>query len=188
MSGWRDDVDQLLYAGEELQERLGGGPDEIIVTSHRLLALTPDREGPNFYAVDRPNVEGVDVETTGRTGIATAGAKGFLAGLGSILVGMLVDFDGLASAVPAVGADAPATGGIVSMLETLRDVIGLLDTVLIAGGGVVAAAGVIALVGYWVTRERDLRIAVAGDDDVRLPEDGFSETDLGRIETALERE
>lgn len=188
MSGWRDDVDQLLYAGEELQERVGGGPDEIIVTSHRLLALTPDREGPNFHAVDRPNVEGIQVETTGRTGVATTGAKGFLAGIGSMLVGMLVDFDALAGAVPSVGAEAPATGGIVSMLETLRGAIGLLDTVLIGVGGVVAAAGVIALGIYWVTRERDLRIAVAGDDEVRLPDDGFSDTDLARIETALEHE
>jgi hypothetical protein len=188
MSGWRGDVDQLLYAGEELQERVGGGPDEIIVTSHRLLALTPDRDGPNFYAVDRPNVEGVELETTGRIGVATTGAKGFLAGLGSILVGILVDFDGLASAIPTAGTDASAAGGLVSMLDTLRVAIGLLDTVLLAVGGVLAVASVIAIAVYWVTRKRDLRIAVAGDDDVRLSDDSFSETDLGRIETALERE
>ncbi|MFC7026658.1 hypothetical protein ACFQH8_02280 [Halomicroarcula sp. GCM10025710] len=35
------------------------------MTSHRLLAFTPDREGPNYRTVDRPNVEGVDVRTSG---------------------------------------------------------------------------------------------------------------------------
>lgn len=188
MSGWRGDVDQLLYAGEELRERVGGGPDEIVVTSHRLLAVTPEAAGPNLHAVDRPNVEGVDVETTGRRRYLTAGGKVLIAGLVSVLVGVVVDFEGIASAMPSPGADAPAAGGILAILDTVRTGLGLVDTVLFTVGGVLAVAGVVAVGAYWLTRERNVLVSVAGDDDVRLSEDGFTEADLARIETALEAE
>ncbi|AKH98616.1 hypothetical protein [Halanaeroarchaeum sulfurireducens] len=187
MSDWHEDTEQLLYAGEEVLARAGQGSASVVVTSHRLLAFTPGHEGANFHAVDRPNVEGVDVETTGTRRLATAGAKVLLGGLVAIVVGVLVDFGALAASVPSPGADVPAAGGILGLLDGFRTALALADGVLFAVGGLLALAGAGAIGAYWLTRRRNVIVAVAGTEDLRLPDDGFSADDLKRLESALER-
>lgn len=186
-SDWRERVDDLLYAGEEVLLRVGRGPDEIIVTSHRLLAFSPEGDGPNFHAIDRPNVEGVTVEASGRWAFVRIGARILLAGIFAIVVGVVVDFDGLAASVPSAGTDAIGTGAIQGLLDGGRAILAAADGVLFAVGWLLVVAGGAALVAYWVTRRRTVVVAVAGDDDVHLDGDSFGESDLGKIATALER-
>lgn len=183
----RTGVERLLYAGEEVLVRVGRGPDEVVVTSHRLLAFTPEREGPNFHAVDRPNVESVAFESTGRTGLVTTGAKALVAGIVTVAAGVLVDFDGLIESIPSTGTGSVATGGILGMLDAIRTVLALADVVLFGLGGLLVLGGVAALVGYWSTRREVVVVAVAGGDDVHLDGDGFGDSELSTIEMALDR-
>ena len=62
---WVERAEGLLYEGESVRETVPVGAGGIVVTTHRLLAFTPDREGPNFRQVDRPNVDGAEVRTVG---------------------------------------------------------------------------------------------------------------------------
>lgn len=180
------DIDRLLYAGEEMLVRVGRSPKEVVVTSHRLLAFTPEAEGANYHAIDRPNVEGLDVDSSGRTGLLTGGGKALLVGVVAVVTGLLVDFDGLATAIPSTETDAMGAGGILAMLDSLRTVISLADTGLFLIGGLLAVAGAVAIAVFWLTRDHHVVVSIAGDDDVRLDATAFSETDRSTIEGALD--
>ncbi|MFB6133001.1 MAG: hypothetical protein ABEJ44_06325 [Halanaeroarchaeum sp.] len=188
MTDRRADLDRLLYAGEEMLVRVGRSPTEIVVTSHRLLAFTPEAEGANFHAIHRPNVDGIDLDASGRTGLLTGGGKALLVGLVGLLAGLLVDFDGLATAIPSTGTDAVGTGGVLAMLGAFRTAISLADSALFAFGGLLAAAGAVAIAVFWLTRDHHLVVSVAGDEDVRLDAAAFSQSDRSTIESALDRQ
>ena len=48
MAGWKSRVDDLLYDGETARETVDVGTSRVVVTSHRVLAFTPDADGENF--------------------------------------------------------------------------------------------------------------------------------------------
>lgn len=180
-------VDRLLYAGEEVLVRVGSGNQEVIVTTHRLLALTPDGGGANVRAVHRPNVEGVDTESTGRTRIASIGARALLLGTIAVVVSLTVDFGGIASAIPVPEASGVGAGGILALLETLRSLVSLLDPALRAVGAASLLAGAIAVALYWRSRDRALIVEVAGDEDIRLEGGHFGDADVATVNDALSR-
>ncbi|MGM0398556.1 MAG: hypothetical protein ACQEQY_06130 [Halobacteriota archaeon] len=184
---WRNRVGELLYAGEAVRMRVGRGPDEIVVTSHRLLAFTPERDGSNFHAVDLPNVEAIATESSGRWAFVPTGAKALLAGIVIVAAGLVIDFDRLAASIPDAGTDAVGAGGILGMLDGLRTALAVADVVLFGLGGLLAIAGLAVLAAYWATRREEVVVAVAGGEDVRLDRDSFGASDLAKIETALER-
>jgi len=62
MDEWRGRVDELLYAGESIEERIGVGDADVVVTTHRVLALTPSGDGERYRAIDRPNVLGASID------------------------------------------------------------------------------------------------------------------------------
>ena len=59
MSQWRERAEEMLYAGESVEETFEVDDARILVTSHRVLAFTPGAEGATFQQADRPNVAGV---------------------------------------------------------------------------------------------------------------------------------
>jgi len=187
MADWRGRVDDLLYAGEEVIARVGRGPDEVVVTTHRVLAFTPERDGPNFDAVDRPNVSGVDFEASGRTWFVVQGLKALVVGALLVAAGLVVDLGGIFGDVSVDGANAVGAGGVLGMLDLLVTAMSLANEVLLGVGGLLVLLGVLAMVAYWVTRTTDLVVAVTGDDDLRLDGDSFSDSDRGTIRTALRR-
>lgn len=167
---WQASAGELLFDGESVRERVDAGRDRVVVTSHRVLVLTPERDGANLQAVDRPNVTGVRAGTRGnadqlrRAGVAGAG------GLGALALGLLVDLDSLVpnGGVDLAGGSAAGIGGALETIETLLRIVALLDDLLVAAGLVALLAG-LGLAGvYWTRRKPELTIAVAGDDDVQL--------------------
>lgn len=187
MDDWRGRVDDLLYAGEDVVARVGRGPDEVVVTSHRVLALTPDAEGPNFRAVDRPNVTAVRVEATGRWGLAVRGLKALVVGAFLLAGGVFVDLGGVFGTATPGSAGSVGAGGILQILSLARTAASLANDVLLALGAVATLAGLAAIAGYLYTRSEDLVLGVAGDADLRLDADAFGDADREAIETALGR-
>lgn len=187
MADWRGRVDDLLYAGEDVIARVGRGPDEVVVTTHRVLAFTPERDGPNFDAVDRPNVSSVDFEATGRTWFVVQGLKALAIGALLVAAGLVVDLGGIFGDVSLDNANAVGAGGVLGMLDLLQTAMSLANEALLAVGGLFVLLGLVAMGAYWTTRTTDLVVAVAGDEDLRLDGEGFSESDRGTIRTALRR-
>ncbi|MFB6234094.1 MAG: hypothetical protein ABEH81_10095 [Halopenitus sp.] len=181
---WQARDDELLYDGESIRERVDAGSDLVVVTSHRVLAFTPEGDGANFRAVDRPNVTGVRAGAQGDADWLRRAAVAGVGGLGALALGLVLDFDSLVptGGVDVAGGGAAGIGGLLETIGTLLRVVALLDDLFVAVGllAVLAAVAVGSL--YWTQREPKLTIAVAGDDDIQLAWSGDDEFDEDRVD------
>ncbi|AGN02950.1 hypothetical protein L593_15080 [Salinarchaeum sp. Harcht-Bsk1] len=166
MVDWSERVEQLLFEGEHVETTVQVGAGTVVVTGQRVLVFTPEGDGKQFRAIDRPNVLGVE-----RRGVSplelvpTAGKLGVAGGL-LVLVGVVLD---PAALFPRPDlSSAQAAGGILGPVNSMLDLFYAIDTVAIALGALLAILGT-ALVGVQVaTRQDRLAIEVAGEDDVLL--------------------
>jgi len=181
MDEWRERVDELLYAGESIEERIGFGDAEVVVTSHRVLALTPSGDGERYRAIDRPNVLGASIDAGGDRGHLLPAGKATLVATLLFALDAAVDLGGLRSISPA---DAPA--GAAGALETVTSALALVDLLLTLAWALPAIVALAYLVRYAVGRRRTVRIAVAGQSDVLLPVEGVSPVE--RLNAALDPE
>lgn len=173
---WVERAGELLYDGETIREQVRVGDGGVVVTSHRLLAFTPDREGPNFRQVDRPNVEGVDRRTAGNADFLEQGVKALVAGIVLLAAGQLVSLDSLVAGVSLNGVGSAGATGLGGMLGLVQGMLGLLarlDDIMTLFGGLALALAAVVLGVYLWSREAVLVVSVAGGDDVELsaPED-----------------
>ncbi|MBV0925427.1 hypothetical protein KTS45_14565 [Halomicroarcula limicola] len=184
---WGARVGSLLYDGETVEERVSLGESGVVVTSHRVLVFTPDRAGPNFRQVDRPNVDGVGRRTSGESRFLEGGLKALVAGVALVVAGQLVSLDSLARGVSldsGSAATAPGLGGMMSTLQTLLSLVARLDDLMVLFGGLALVLSAVALGVYAWSRERLLVVEVAGGDDVELPASG-DDVAIERLRTAL---
>jgi hypothetical protein len=112
---WVDRADDLLFDGEAVEAEVAVGDGGVVVTTHRVLAFTPDREGPNYRTVDRPNVEGVDLTTKGTWAFLERGLKALVAGIVLIGAGQLISLDDLIGGVSLDSAGAAGQLGMGGM-------------------------------------------------------------------------
>lgn len=185
MSDPRDRVDRLLYDGERVVESVALGGDRVVVTSHRLLALTPETDGANFRAVDLPNVEGVRVSTDGTRRYLRWTVRPLVLGLLLLLGGSLIDLDDPLAGTDTSGAGATGAGGIVSTVSSFTSLLAVLDEALLAGGAVCLLVVALLLGLYLRSRATSLVVSVAGDDDVRIPAAAGREETATRLEAAI---
>ncbi len=184
---WVERVEELLYDGESIQERVPVGAGGVVVTSHRLLAFTPDRDGPNFSQVDRPNVDGVEVDTGGEFRFLELAVKAIVVGVALLVAGFTVSLDGMVQGISLESngaASAVGIGGMLGLLQTMLGLLAQLDDLMRVFGGLALAFGAVVLAVYLRSRERLLVVAVAGGDDIELaaPDD---DAVLDRLRAAL---
>lgn len=188
---WQARAGELLFDGESVRERVDAGSDLVVVTTHRVLVFTPEGDGANFRAVDRPNVTGVRAGTHGNADQLRRAAVAGAGGLGALALGLLLDLDSLVpnGAVDLAGGSAAGIGGALETIETLLRIVALLDDLLVAAGLLALLAGVVLAGVYWTRREPELTITVAGDDDVQLSwaDDADSHGDADGPEAAAHR-
>ncbi|MDS0259948.1 hypothetical protein NDI56_11135 [Haloarcula sp. S1CR25-12] len=168
---WVAQAEQLLYDGESIRETVPVGASGVVVTSHRLLAFTPDREGANFRQVDRPNVEGATYRTSGEFRFLQQAVKALVVGAVLVVAGTTVSLDGMVSGISldsGGAAGAVGIGGMLGLLQSMLSLLAQLDDLLRLFGGLALAFGVVVLAVYVWSRERLLVIAVAGGDDIEL--------------------
>lgn len=168
MSRWFARVDGLLFDGETVETRVDVGEGGVVVTSHRVLAFTPDDEGSNFEYVDRPNVDGVERTARGQLRFAIAAVKAILVGAVLLAAGHFVSLDGLVGSIDMTGAGGMGLGGFLSAMQTLLNLLAVLDEILTALGALVLLLGAFLLGVYAWTRTDLLVVEVAGGDDVEL--------------------
>jgi len=187
MTGWLDRVDDLLYDGEEVVERITVGDGGVVVTTHRVLSFTPEREGANFRYVDRPNVTGVSASTSGEFGFFQQALKAIIVGGVLLIAGQTVSFDSLVAGVTIDPSAAQVgMGGMLGMLSSFLQLMAQLDELMTAFGALALAFGALVLGVYLWTREHELVVAVAGDeDDLRLPAPADAEDVAKRLEATI---
>ena len=184
---WVERAEDLLYDGERVEESVRVGSGGVVVTSHRLLAFTPDREGANYRAVDRPNVDGVSLTTSGEFEFLEQAVKAIVVGVALVVAGMTVSLDSLVSDVSLDSggtSSAVGLGGMMGLLQTMLDFMTRLDDLMRIFGALALVFGAVVLGVYLWSRERLLVVSVAGGDDIELaaPDD---ESITERLEAAL---
>ena len=168
---WVEQADGLLYDGESIQETVPAGAGGVVVTSHRLLAFTPDREGANYRQVDRPNVEGVACRTSGAFRFLQQAVKALVVGAVLVVAGTTVSLDGMVSGISldsGGAAGAVGIGGLLGLLQSMLSLLAQLDDLLRLFGGLALAFGAVVLAVYVRSRERLLVVTVAGSEDIEL--------------------
>ncbi|EMA12234.1 hypothetical protein [Haloarcula marismortui] len=184
---WVAQAESLLYDGEVIEADVRLDRGGVVVTSHRVLVFTPDREGSNYRQVDRPNVEGVDVTTSGDWSFLELGVKALVVGIVLVAAGMTVSLDSLVGNVSldsGGAASAVGIGGMLGILQTMLTLMAQLDDLMRLFGGLALAFAAVVLGVYLWSRDRLLVVRVAGGDDVELtaPDD---ESVVDRIEAAI---
>ena len=173
MSRWQQRVEELLYDGERVEQSVDVDSAQVVVTSHRVLAFTPDLEGENFQQVDRPNVEGLGTGSRTREEILlNYGVKAGVYGLLLVGAGYFIDFDSIVGDIDvgAAGAGKLGLGGILDMTQTMIDLLAQLDDLMLLFGALALVLSVVFLGVFWYLREPTLVIETAGDgDDIHVP-------------------
>lgn len=183
----RVDVQRLLRQDESVEETVSAGSGRLVVTTHRVLAATPERDGPNLADAQRPNVEAIEQDTDGGTSHLVRGVKASVVGLALLGAGLVTDLGGLIGAASVSGdtANKMGVGEVVALLDVLRTGLALLDVALLVGGALTALVGVLSLGLFLRARQTDLVVRVAGGDDLKL-DATISDADLAALQRRLE--
>lgn len=162
------EFEELLHEGERIQRVAEFGTSRLAVTDHRLLALTPDVRGANFYRVDRPNVEDVSVGTESNLRYLSWIASAVILAIPFLAGSRLLSFDGMFSGVNYQEGGS-AMGIDLSWLDTVATVFALVDDALLVAGVACLLLVVPFSLLYVRSRTTVVRVRVAGGDDVSIP-------------------
>ncbi|WP_135663486.1 hypothetical protein [Halorhabdus rudnickae] len=181
MADWSDRVEELLYEGEDVTEQVSVGTAHVVVTTHRVLAFTPEMEGENFRQVERPNVTDVAIRTDGETGFLMTGFRAGLFGIVFLGTGLVVDFGALLGDVNLgemdAGAGAMGIGGILGMVQAMIDILSSLDDYMRLFGLLLLLFSLVPIGVYVYSRETRLVVSIAGGEDLPIaasPDDADS--------------
>lgn len=184
MADWSDRIEELLYEGEDVTERVSAGDADVVVTTHRVLAFTPAMDGENFRQVERPNVTDVSLRTDGETRFLFLGLRTGLFGVVFLAIGTVVDFGALLGDVSltetSAGAGALGIGGILGMVQGMINVLSSLDDYMRMGGALLVLLALVPIAVYVYSRETRLVVSIAGDADLPIatpPEDADATVD-----------
>lgn len=158
-------------------------PGWVAITERELLTFHPNRD-PALKRTARSNVTGLAVRRTGGRSFLGYAPAATLYGFGAIAVGalMLAVSPSDIISVP----DAPGSGQIETIVQTLGWAMGLLGSVLLFTG-ILAALVVVAAVVYWLTsREVALVIEQGNSEPIEcVTTKGTGTRALRELETAL---
>jgi hypothetical protein len=188
MSRWQRRVDDLLYEGESVRETINIDTARVVVTSHRVLAFTPEMDGKNLAQADRPNVAGIETSAEANTDLLERGVRYGIVGAVLVATGLIVDFGSILGDVEfdAGAAQEVGAGGLIGLTQTLLGIMTQLDFLLRVFGGLAIFLAVVLLGVYWFERNPTLVIALAGDDsNIQLPRPNDVESARSRLESAV---
>lgn len=188
MSGWQSRVEELLYESESVAEVVDIDSSRVVVTSHRVIAFTPEMDGENFRQVERPNVTAVETSAQGKTALAGKSIRYGVYSVLLILAGIFINFDAL---IGDIQFDAEATsqtgaGGIVSIAQGMLDFMTQLDQLMQTVGALVLLVSVALFAVYWLLRVPTLAIRVAGDGkDIHVKRPDDVDAAIRKLESAI---
>jgi hypothetical protein len=184
---WTGRLDQLLYDGETVETEVSLGTDEVVVTTHRVLAFSPSSDGDHFETVDLPNVVGVDTDSGGQFTLLRYGLWGIVPGLGLAIGGAVIEVGSLFE-LPSTDSSGTGLGSTLSTMQRIFDLFALVDELMLYAGLCALCVGLLLVAGYGYTYDYYLTIAIAGEtEDIQIPLEGTSLDDeiLADLETAI---
>jgi len=185
---WKRRVEDLLYDGESVEESIELGTARVVVTSHRVLAFTPEMEGENFTQADLPNVESVDVGSVSDRGLLSRAIQFGVVGAVLVVLGLVIDFESIlgGATFDADAAQEVGAGGIISLAQRFISFMIQLDYLMRVFGVLALGLAAVLFGVYWFLRDPTLRITVAGDKpDIHLPRPTEKSGIKARLEAAI---
>ncbi|QDX40187.1 hypothetical protein [Salarchaeum sp. JOR-1] len=181
-------LSEVLFDGESVVERVDCGANALVVTTHRVVALTPTGEGERVRYADRPNVETVRAETAGTTRHLRFGLRQTAFAVFLFAAGTLFSLDRIADSV--TGATGTASelgiGSLVRVLAAVALFARYFDDALVGLSGLTALLAALGFARYLRSRSRSLVVETYGGDELRVPAPDADESDVGRILEALD--
>lgn len=163
----------MLFQGETVEEEITLSKGTVAVTTHRVMALTPEGDGRQLAHADLPNVQDIDIRTKGDARYLEWAVRSGVVGILMLGGGVLLrGNDMFQTLTQADVSDNPAVAGVGGLISMVATWLSLLNILLLFAGLLVLVA-TIGLVGLYVnTRERELVIEVAERDPIRIAIDG----------------
>lgn len=169
MTPWSDRVEDLLFDGETIEAEVAVGASDVVVTSHRVLAFTPELDGKDFRKIDRPNVRAVRRQAVDAIDVRRRAAKLGVGGV--VLAGVGLVFDPR-SVIPrpelSSAEGAGEVGGILSLVRGMLELFYAVDVGLLVLGLLLLTLALGLLAIQLAMRSRRLAIDVAGEEPVLL--------------------
>ncbi len=183
-TAWEGRVDELLYAGESIRERVHVDGHELVVTSHRVLQFTPDAvDGPRFRQVDRPNVATVRLQTSESLGLLFWSLAFAVVGAALVVVAFSYEFGGV---VPDLNGGGPGMGAVQGTVEAIESLLSVFELFLLVTGVLTIVVGLVAFGWYVRTRTQRLVVAVVGARDLTIPRPAEgADAAVAALETAI---
>ena len=181
-NNWTDNIDRLLLAGEEVEDEVSVGDAQVVVTTQRVVVLTPSMDGENVRYVERPNVSGVEARHSSNNQLLSVGTTVGLTGVLLVAIGNTLNLS-----APATLSDMDGNVPGAGLASSMTSAIELIDTMfLYLGALLIATAAVLAGYYFW-RRQRTVALAVAGDEDVEIPtyEDESADRLVKRLREAV---
>ena len=181
-NNWTDNIDRLLLAGEEVEDEVSVGDAQVVVTTQRVVVLTPRMDGENVRYVERPNVSGVEARHSSNSQLLSVGTTVGLTGVLLVAIGNTLNLS-----APATLSDMDGNVPGAGLASSMTSAIELIDTMfLYLGALLIATAAVLAGYYFW-RRQRTVALAVAGDEDVEIPtyEDESADRLVKRLREAV---
>lgn len=189
MSRWQRRVDDLLYDGETVRESVDIETARVVVTSHRVLAFTPELEGENFTQADRPNVTGVDTGARAPEHLLRWGLRIGVIAIVLLLAGLLFDPASLFGDdldLDTGTASDFGLGGLMEITQTMFALLLNLDTVLLNLGALALLLSSVVLGVYWYFRTPTLVVQLAGEEEnLHVPRPDEASEVATRLEAAI---
>jgi hypothetical protein len=185
---WKRRVEDLLYDGETVEESIELGTARVVVTSHRVLAFTPEMGGENFMQADLPNVESVDVGSESDRGLLARAFRVGFVGAVLLVLGLVIDFESIlgGATFDADAAQEVGAGGIIAFAQRLISFMIQLDYLLRVFGALALVLAAVMFGVYWFLRDPTLKISIAGDEpDIHLPRPDDVAGTRTRLEAAI---
>lgn len=188
MSRWRAQASKRLREGEQITEEIPFGDNAVVVTTQRLLAFVPDSEGANFHAIERPNVEEITRDSRGDAEWLGYVARGALAGIAGVGIGITVDFKSLVSfgSIDSETVGRTGMGGLLEILASISQALDMLNDILLVLGLLAFSVCLGAFGLYLESRMHGVWITIAGEGEIHVPAPKDADAAFTRLEQALE--
>ena len=181
---WRERVEELLYAGERVRERVEVDGYVLVVTSHRVLWFGPDEvDGPRFRQADRPNVATVRLQTVESLRLLGWSIALTAIGVALVIAAFTLNFEGT---IPALNDGGPGLGAAEGTIEALESVLATFELVVLGIGASVILLALVVFAWYVRSRTSELVVAIIGRPDLSIPLPTDPERSRRSLETAID--
>ena len=181
---WRERVEELLYAGERIRERVEVDGYALVVTSHRVLWFGPDEvEGPRFRQADRPNVATIRLQTVESLRLLGWSLALTAIGVALVVAAFTLNFEGT---IPALNDGGPGMGAAEGTIEALESALATFELVVLGIGASIILLALVVFAWYVRSRTSELVVAVIGRPDLSIPLPTDPERSRRSLESAID--